>query len=50
MYKTFPFCKNKNNFKHQHMWDVLWKQEGQDGPVSLTWLPDQFLAIGLSVQ
>ena len=26
------------------------KQEGQDGPVSLTWLPDKFESIGLSVQ
>ena len=25
------------------------KQEGQDGPVSLTWLPDKFESIGLSV-
>ena len=25
-------------------------QEGQDGPVSLTWLPDKFESIGLSVQ
>ena len=27
-----------------------YKQEGQDGPVSLTWLPDKFESIGLSVQ
>ena len=26
------------------------KQEGQDGPVSLTWLPDKFESTGLSVQ
>ena len=25
------------------------KQEGQDGPVSLTWLPDKFESNGLSV-
>ena len=25
------------------------RQEGQDGPVLLTWLPDKFESIGLSV-
>ena len=27
----------------------LWQQEGQDGPVSLTCLPDKFESIGLLV-
>ena len=26
------------------------KQEGQDDPVSLIWLPDKFESIGISVQ
>ena len=33
---------------HQLIWKK--KQEGQDGPVSLTWLPDKFVSVGLSVQ
>ena len=36
------------------MWEdqhfPIHKQEDQDGPVSLTWLPDKFESIGLSVQ
>ena len=28
---------------------IIVRQEGQDGPVSLTWLPDKFESTGLAV-
>ena len=37
------FCSYKSLLQYN-------KQEGQDGPVSLIWLPDKFESISLSVQ
>ena len=42
-------CRNHQEEHLEYSW-WLFKQEGQDGPVSLTWLPDKSESIGLSVQ
>ena len=46
---TFLFAGPPSAVSIQLCIDYI-EQEGQDGPVSLTWLPDKFESIGLSVQ